>query len=257
MFPVIQVGPLTIQTPGLILIIFFWFGLELSERIASKREFPVDKLNAVVLISLFAGLLGSRISYALNHYTAFKDDFSSLYSLNPGLLDPFGGLVTGLLAGIIYGRKKNMSAWETMDVLTPLLAVLMIGVNIVNLASGNAYGTNTNLPWGINFLGASRHPSQVYAIIASSITLTLLWKDFLKVGSPGYIFLKFAMITSAWLIFLEGFRGDFQPLVIGIRVSQIIALIVFLVSALLFEKVTADAQINTEGNEVENGQDNN
>ena len=48
MFPTIQVGPLNIQAPGLILIISLWVGLNLAEKFAKRRSYPADKLYNLV-----------------------------------------------------------------------------------------------------------------------------------------------------------------------------------------------------------------
>ena len=37
MFPILQIGPLAIQVPGLVIIAGLWFGLTLSEHRAKKH----------------------------------------------------------------------------------------------------------------------------------------------------------------------------------------------------------------------------
>ena len=36
MFPVLQIGPLALQTPGLLILIGIWVGLSVMERFASR-----------------------------------------------------------------------------------------------------------------------------------------------------------------------------------------------------------------------------
>jgi phosphatidylglycerol---prolipoprotein diacylglyceryl transferase len=236
MFPTIQLGPLNIQAPGLVIIISLWTGLSLADKFARRNSYPADKIYNLVLVSLIAGVIGARLSFVLSNIGVFADSFSSLVSLNPGLLDPFGGTVTALLAAVIYGHKNHLEIWSTLDSLTPFFAVMMVGIGISHLSSGNAYGVETSLPWGFRLWGAVRHPSQVYEIAASSLTLLFIWRDFSKIASPGILFLKFLMITSLWIILLEGFRGDSQVIAAGIRSNQVIALITLAVSVILFEK---------------------
>jgi prolipoprotein diacylglyceryl transferase len=236
MFPTIQVGPLNIQAPGLILIISLWVGLNLAEKFAKRRGFQADRLYNLIFISLVAGILGARLFFILGNLNSFTGNFINIFSLNPGLLDPFGGLAAASLAAYIYSQKNKLPLWETLDALTPLFAVMMIGVGISHLSSGNAYGTETSMPWGLNLWGAKRHPSQVYEIIASVITLAILWQDFSKVKNPGLIFLKFTMMTSIWFIFIEGYRGDSQILAAGIRSGQIVALLILAIGFYLYEK---------------------
>jgi phosphatidylglycerol---prolipoprotein diacylglyceryl transferase len=236
MFPTVQLGPLNIQAPGLVIIISLWAGLSLAEKFAKRNGYPADKIYNLVLVSLIAGVIGARLSFVLSNISVFAVSLSSIVSLNPGLLDPFGGTVTALLAAVIYGYKNHLEIWSTLDTLTPFFAVVMIGIGVSHLSSGNAYGAETSLPWGFNLWGAMRHPSQVYEIVASSVTLLIIWHDFSKNVSPGIHFLKFFIITSIWIILLEGFRGDSQIFVAGIRSNQIIALITLAVSVILYEE---------------------
>lgn len=235
MFPTIQFGPLNIQAPGLILIISLWLGLNLAEKFAKLRSYPADKLYNLVFISLIAGVLGARLFFILGNLNSFIGNLNNILSLNPGLLDPFGGLVTALLAAIIYVHRNKLPFWETVDALTPLIAVLMIGVAISHLSSGNAYGTETSMPWGIRLWSAKRHPSQIYEIIASSLTLAIIWRDFSKTNNSGLIFLKFLMITSIWLILIEGFRGDSHTLIGGIRSGQLADFVFLGIVFILYE----------------------
>ena len=236
MFPTIQLGPLNIQAPGLVIIISLWAGLSLAEKLARRNNYPADKIYNLVLVSLIAGVIGARLSFVLSNIGVFADSLSSIVSLNPGLLDPFGGTVTALLAAVIYGHKNQLEIWSTLDILTPFFAVVMIGIGISHLSSGNAYGLETSLPWGFLLWGAVRHPSQVYEIAASSLTLLVIWRDFSKNARAGILFLKFLIITSIWIILLEGFRGDSHIIAAGIRSNQVIALITLAVSVILFEK---------------------
>lgn len=83
--------------------------------------------------------------------------------------------------------------------------------------------------------GATRHPSQLYALLASLLTFSLLW--FQKTDSPpGIYFLTFAALTSGWSLFLEAFRGDSTLVLGGIRSAQIITWIVLALSLLLLDK---------------------
>ena len=252
MFPTIQVGPLNIQAPGLIIIISLWVGLNLAEKFAKRRSYPADRLYNLVFISLIAGILGARLFFILGNLNSFTGNYINIFSLNPGLLDPFGGLATATLAAYIYGQKHKLPLWETLDALTPLFAVMMIGIGLSHLSSGNAYGMETSRPWGVNLWGAKRHPSQVFEIVASLIALALIWHDISKVKFPGQIFLKFSMITLIWIILIEGFRGDSQTVMAGVRSEQIGAFVILAIVFFIYEKRLSNGKTMSKGG-VQNG----
>ncbi len=97
----------------------------------------------------------------------------SIISLNPGLLDIWGGILVAVLVGLVYTQRKQIPLLSALDALTPLLAVLMIAVPLSNLASGEAYGNPTTIPWSIYLWGMHRHPTQIYEALAAMLILIL------------------------------------------------------------------------------------
>jgi phosphatidylglycerol:prolipoprotein diacylglycerol transferase len=109
-------------------------------------------------------------------------------------------------------------------------------VSLSHLAAGTAFGSPTNLPWGIELWSATRHPAQIYELIASLLIFGFIW--FRRVDSPpGKIFLLFVALTAASRLFLEAFRGDSTLIFGGVRFAQVIAWIVLAAAFLAYEWV--------------------
>jgi prolipoprotein diacylglyceryltransferase len=229
MLPVLQVGPLALQTPGLILLLGVWLGLEAAERQARFYPIPGGKIYNLALVMLLAGLLGARIFYILQTPAAFFRAPLGMLSLSPQMLDPLGGLVAAALAGLAAGQRQKLPFWPTLDALTGAFAVLAVAIGLAHLASGDAYGAPANLPWAINAWGAQRHPSQAYEILAALIMLGLLWPFpgsrlwNWMVALPGARFWAFVSLSAAARLFLEAFRGDSALLFTHLRAAQLIA----------------------------------
>jgi len=136
MLPVLNIGPLALQTPGLVLLIGLWLGLSLAEKFSAKRGVTPNLLYNLAFIALVAGVIGARLAYVFRYPNAFVSSPPNLISLNLGLLDPMGGLAVGLISGAIYTQRKKMALWPTLDALTPLLAVMAITLGLSHLASG-------------------------------------------------------------------------------------------------------------------------
>ncbi len=224
MLPTLQLGPLAIQTPGLMLLLGLWLGLSLAEKIASKRGLSGDHLYNLTFIGLIVGLTGARLGYVFQFLDAFVQSPLGLFSLNPGLLDPFSGFALGLLSMLVYGKRKNLPFWPTLDALTPVLAVLMIGVALAHVASGEAFGAETSLPWGIDLWGTTRHPAQFYELAAGLLILGILIRPMNATATPaGTLFLAFLALAAGSRLFLETFRGDSALILGGIRAAQLAA----------------------------------
>ena len=228
MFPIFQIGPVALQVPGLVLLAGLWIGLTLSERLARRRGEDPGHLYNLVFISLITGVIGARLSYAATYPNAFTTDPRSLVSLNPGLLDPLAGALIAAGAAAIYLFRKNLPLWSTLDALTPLFAVMGIAIGISHFASGSAFGIPTQVPWGIQLWGATRHPTQIYELMLATFTLfAIMFLDRTSWSlTPGNIFLSFISLSAVARLFLEAYRGDSILLDSGFRIAQVISWLV-------------------------------
>jgi phosphatidylglycerol:prolipoprotein diacylglycerol transferase len=223
----------------ILIVAAIWFGLFLAEKHSARHGVNSDDLNNIVFYPLIAYLLGGRLLFALEHLSAFTPNWGSLISLNLDLFDPLGGLVAALIVAMIYGQRRKLPFWGTLDALTPLFAVFALGLGLAHLASGSAFGRETSLPWAINLWGAMRHPSQIYEILASLLILGLVWFRNADVR-PGVYFLTFVALTSAARLFLEAFRGDSTLILGGFRAAQVLAWIVLAISLFLLDRKTRE-----------------
>jgi phosphatidylglycerol---prolipoprotein diacylglyceryl transferase len=225
MLPTLQIGPLSLQVPGLVMIAGLWVGLLLSERAAVRRALNPSLLYNLVILSLSAGLVGARLAYVLTYPQAFIASPLSLVSLNPGLLDPLAGLVAALISALIYIQRKKLPFWLVCDTLTPCLAVLGVSFGLSHAASGSAFGAPASVPWAVYLWGAERHPSQIYETLAGGLILAgvLSAERTQRLQVPGTLFLSFIAASAAARLFLEAFRGDSYLLPSGLRLGQLIA----------------------------------
>jgi len=224
MLPVVKIGPLAIQTPGLILLLGLWFGLLLSEKLA-RIEHKVDpnSIYNLALISLISGIIGARLFSAAQSPDIFLQQPLSLFSLNSTMLDLMGGVVTAGIASLIFAQRLKLSLWPTMDALTPLFCVMAIAISLAHFASGDAFGTPARLPWSIYLWGEYRHPTQLYETILALVVAVLVWPRYRKDAVTGFRFLLFVILIAVGRIFLETFRGDSTMIFGTLREAQVIA----------------------------------
>jgi len=242
MFPILHVGPLAIQVPGLLLLIGLWLGLSLAERFSPHREIQPNVLFNLVFIGLIAGIVGARFAYVFRFPEIFTNNPISVLSLNPGLLDPLAGSLSAIFLALIYIQRKSLPFWSAMDVLTPIIAVLGVAIGLSHLASGSQFGRLTDLPWGIDLWGAKRHPTQFYETLSAGIILAIFWplRDPWKIALPGKYFLSFMALSASATIFLQAFHADSTVTSNGFRIVQIISWLILalsLITLLRFIKI--------------------
>lgn len=223
MLPILQIGPLALRTSGLLLLLGAYLGLSLAERRLPKGGPNSDQLYNLVFLSLVSGVAAARLSFAIQNFAIFRAAPLSLFSLDAGLLDPFAGFAAALIASLVYGQRKKLALWPTLDAITPMLAALAVFVGLAHVASGEAFGAPTSLPWGIELWGARRHPTQIYETVAAALILAWLWRRFGKGAPPGRLFLLFITASAGARLLLEAWRGDSVLLPGGLRLAQVVA----------------------------------
>ena len=224
----------------ILIVASLWIGLALAERLTERHGVSKDSLNNLTFYSILAYVIGGRVLYTLTNLSAFAPNPLSIFSPNPDLFDPIGAFISALLIGLIYGKRQNLPFLGTLDALTPIFAILAIGLSLAHLAAGTAFGSPTDLPWGIELWNAARHPAQIYELIAALIIFGLLWFRRSEVP-PEVLFLKFTALTAGTRLFLEAFRADSTLMLGGFRLAQVVAWIVlavalFTINSLLQQK---------------------
>ncbi len=224
MMPYLNIFGAAIAFPPLIILVGAWLGTNLAEKHVRKHGLTSDQLYNLVFIGLVGFVLGGRLGFAAQHPAAFIENPISLISRNFGLFDPLSGAVVGLIATAIYLQRQKLKLWPVLDVLTPALAVAMLAVPLANLASGNAFGAESDLPWAIELWGATRHPVQVYEAVGAAVILWAVWPTRkTQPQTPGAAFLQFAAYTAFARLIFEAFRGSSQVLFLDIRIMQLAA----------------------------------
>jgi prolipoprotein diacylglyceryltransferase len=224
MLPYLNLFGLALPVPAITILIGIWVGITLVERYTNDHRVKPTHIYNLVFYALIGGVIGGRLTYVFRFPSAFLENPSSIISPNPGLFDLFGGVAVGLITAEIYRQRQSMPFWATLDALTPGLAVFGIALPLAHLASGDAYGAPTSMPWGIELWGTIRHPTQIYEAVVAGVILWGVWPGRDKgLSKPGAVFLQFISYSAMSRLFFEAFRGDSQVTVFNLRVVQIIA----------------------------------
>jgi phosphatidylglycerol:prolipoprotein diacylglycerol transferase len=226
MLPVLQVGSLAIPVPGLALLIGVWAALGLSEKEARRLQLDPDAIYTLAFTGLVAGLVGARLAYALHYWSVYSRDPLGILSLNATALAPGEGALIGVTAAVVYGARRQLPLRATLDALAPGVATMAVAVAVAHVASGDAFGALTALPWRVYLWGEYRHPSQIYELIGALLVLGVTWRTRARGLFPGSNFLLVVALSAAARIFLEAFRGDSLVLPGGWRAAQIVGLVV-------------------------------
>jgi len=162
-----QLGPLHWRVWGTMVGLGIFLGAWLTVRLARRRSLPAERLWTMTAIVMAAGILGGRVFWALQP-SLLADTIRHpwrLVEVWQGGLAFIGGLFLASLAGVIYARRVGLPLLPTTDLIAPGLG---LGIAIGRLGcflTGMHPGRPTSLPWGIQYLGAVRHPIPLYESI--------------------------------------------------------------------------------------------
>jgi phosphatidylglycerol:prolipoprotein diacylglycerol transferase len=191
---------------------------------------------------LIWALIGARLLTIILNFNTFFYKFSAKTFIQVFYIWDKGLSLTGaIIAFTIYFyflcRKHEQNFWKWLDVIVPS-AILGIAIGCIGgFFEGTNYGKPTSLPWGVNFESPQIkytvpiHPTQIYAFLYSlilAIGLILISKTEKIVNLKKSGFIGIMGITAfAFFNFLEQFlRGDDTYTIFGIRIIQILALII-------------------------------
>jgi len=236
MFPLLQVGPFAIQVPGLLLLAAAWIGLTLSEKEAIRQKRPSEQIYGLVFTGIVSSILGAKLWYVGRYLDTYLADPLDIFSFNSNTFDFTAGLVIGIVATIVYGFLKQLPLHITLDTLTPGFAMFAVGLGLSHLASGDAFGAVTTVPWAIELWDAARHPTQIYEILLALVVLALIWRLRQTILFSGFLFLSWLSLTAVSRLFLEAFRGDSIIVAGSFRQPQLAALAVLLISLWLMRQ---------------------
>ena len=241
----------------ILLLVAAWLGDALASKRAGDAPGRRRAADALAGSMLIAFLVGGRALFLLAHIPAFIQSPISLISLNTDLFDAWGGAVCAVVAGMVVTRREQLGVWKTLDLITPLLALLAIGVSLSDLAAGTAFGRETNAAWAITLWGAQRHPTQIYELIVGLIALGVVWvrpRDSVE----GSRFLVWAALSAGGRLITEAFRGDSTLVLGGLRLAQLIAWVVLAAALAGLEFLQARRQArHTQGANAEDDEANN
>ncbi len=225
MLPMIQIGPLALQTPRLVILVGFWLALELASRQGIRRGLDPSVIQNAGFYGTLAGIASARLGYVVQYWSVYRENLPGILSLNPQALAPAEGLTVGLLVAGVYFQRRGVPSRPLLDAIAAGLAVLVSAVALANFFSGEAFGAETSVPWAVELWGARRHPTQLYELATGLAMLgVILWAGRREAPAPGLLFLLFVALYAGARLLLEPFRANSLLILGGLRAAQVAGL---------------------------------
>ena len=219
MHPILlHIGSFNLYTYGLFLAIGFMTAIWVSKKNAKPHGISSETITDIFFVILVSGLLGSRLLYVLINFDSYQSNWLDIFKIWQGGLVFFGGFLAAVAASFIFFKRKNLSIWNTADIISPGIALGHAMGRLGCFFAGCCYGKECDLPIAVKFtnpeslapIGVYLHPTQIYSVLSNLILFfILLWLQKRK-KFDGMVFLSYIMLYSLFRSIIEFFRGDFR-----------------------------------------------
>ena len=239
MYPrLLELGPMTVYTYGVLLAAAYLLGLKLAMNRAKARGLDAVRVLDLGIYIIISALIGAKLLLLVTDFQAFRNDPRELLTLARSGGVFYGGLILAVVVALWYIRRTGLPLWTTCDVFAPGIALGHAIGRFGCFFAGCCYGKPTSLPWGITFsdpfaaanvgtpLGVHLHPTQLYEAGAELLILfALLVTE--KKGRPyaGRTFWFYILLYAISRYVIEFFRGDERGAVGIFSTSQFISVI--------------------------------
>ena len=233
---------------GIIILIGVYFAFIIS--IIEAKKVGIEK-KYIINFGLYGGffsIFGARLYYVLcnlDYYNIYKNEI--LYIRNGGLAF-YGGLIFGIIFLYFYCRYYYISFLIFLDIISPGLLIAQIIGRWGNFVNHEAFGNLTSesflkslfIP---NFIiknmfinGNYYHPTFFYECIWNIIgfIIIIIIRKNKNIFNYGEIFFKYLLWYSFGRFFIEIIRYDSLYILNFFKISQVISVILFLISIIYF-----------------------
>ena len=200
---------------------------------AKRAGYKTDLILDFVLWAIPISVICARLYYVIFEWDYYSQDLSKILAFREGGLAIYGGVIGGILTAIIFCRIQKFPLLRLMDFAMPSLILGQAIGRWGNFVNQEAFGnliTDLNLqffPYGVYIerLGEWHQATFFYESMWNLAVFIIMMLVARKVKKAGWMTAIYFIGYGLGRFFIEGLRTDSLYLVPGIRVSQLVSLI--------------------------------
>ncbi len=224
MYPkILELGPITLHSYGLLLALAFLSATALLARLAAREQVPASRSWDLAFVVILSSLLGAKLLMVLTNFSYYVSQPSRFVSLEFWQAGGayFGGLIGAILGSYWYiSRSSDLEFPVMADAAAPAIALGQTIGRLGCFGAGCDYGKPTSLPWGVTFtseyasqnvgvpLNVTLHPTQLYESVGALLLFFLLLWIHGHRRFAGQVFAVYLMGYGLLRFANEFFRGD-------------------------------------------------
>jgi phosphatidylglycerol:prolipoprotein diacylglycerol transferase len=233
--PEIHLGPITLQTFGIMFALGFIAAGALVARRLEEWGKPRDWAYEVVLCALVGGLVGARLDFIIENYDSVKDDLLGNLFSGSGLIW-YGGAIGGAIGVTMWAWYRGMLNAALLDLCAaPLALGYAIGRIGCQVSGDGDYGKAWDGPWAMAYpegtepIDETVHPTPIYETLAMGLIAYLLWR-LRDRFQAGVLFAIYLVLAGAERLLVEFVRRNDDAL-LGLTEAQLLSLAMIVIGS--------------------------
>jgi len=229
MQPEIHLGPVTLQTFGIMFALGFAAALAVLWRRLKELGKPPDWAYEVIVAGLVGGLVGSRLNFIIQNYDDVNHDLLGNLFSGSGLVW-YGGAIGGAIAVGLWARWRKMLNLTLLDICAvPLALGYAIGRIGCQVSGDGDYGKAWDGSWAMAYphgtdpIDTPVHPTPIYETLAMGLIAYLLWR-LRDRFQPGVLFAIYLVLAGTERLLVEFLRRNPAD-VLGLTQPQAISVV--------------------------------
>ncbi len=238
-FPGLGIGQLKIsETISVFGLDIYWYGIIIATgivlafifgmKICEEHGLTRDNITDILLYGLPSAIICARIYYVIFEWGEYRENLQDIFKIWQGGIAIYGAVIGACLSTFIYCKIKKINVMRAFDVGAFGLLIGQICGRWGNFVNAEAFGSLTNLPWGMQIAEISKnmlfHPTFLYESLWNLGVFIILVTRRKKRTFDGEMFLGYVTLYGLGRFWIEGLRTD--SLYLGpVRISQVLALL--------------------------------
>lgn len=227
MYPEINIGPITLQTFGLMFGLgFVAAGAVIARRFGEVGK-PPDWAYEMAFVALIGGLVGSRLNFLIENWSDVKGDIIGSIFSGSGLVW-YGGAIGGAIAVLAWARYRGILSLALLDLAAvPLALGYAIGRVGCQLSGDGDYGRAWDGPWAMAYpdgtvpIDTPVHPTPVYETLTMGLVAIVLWR-LRERFRPGILFAIYLLAAGLERFLVEFVRRN-SDVALGLTQAQLLS----------------------------------
>ena len=234
---------LNIAWYGVIIGCGILLGTIVASREANRQKLKSDLIYDFLLFALPISIIGARIYYVLFQWEQYRYDLIKVFAVWEGGIAIYGGIIGGFIAAVLFCKFNKFLLMRLIDIVVPSLILGQAIGRWGNFVNQEAFGnlvTNPNLqffPFAvyIDKLGEWHQATFFYESMWNlGIFLILMaFRYRKKIKFQGQFLAMYFVGYGLGRLWIEGLRTDSLYLLPGLRVSQVVSLILIVIGGMM------------------------